>query len=309
MTVTRGQKPNFFGQIGELYFPNPVLAASGTFGFGLEFLKIANRLGGVVTKSVTLEPKKGNPPPRIAEVQSGVVNSVGLENPGIANFKANILPKLRNLKSPLIVNLAGFSVDDFCRLVEELTEDKKVAAFELNLSCPNVQKGGALFGQNPKIVEKITAAVRKRTKKPLLIKLTANFVDPLKTARAAEEGGADAVVLLNTLFALVLDEKGRAFLGGRTGGLSGPAIKPFALFCVDRVAAKVKIPVIGCGGITSGSDAFEFLCAGASLVQVGSANLISPYATLRVWQELKALLFKKGVKSLNDIIGLTRRCL
>lgn len=298
---------NYSWRIGGLNFPNPVLAASGTFGFGFEFPKIANQLGGVVTKAVTLEPRKGNPPPRIAEVCSGLVNSVGLENPGVEAFKAKILPRLRNLKSPLIVNIAGSSVDEFCRLVEELTEEKQVAGFELNLSCPNVKKRGVLLGQHPKMVEKITTTVREKTRKPLIVKLTANFVDPLKTARSAADGGADAVSLINTLFALVLDEVGKPFLGGRTGGLSGPALKHFALFCVDRVAAIVKIPVIGCGGIATGRDAFEFLCAGACLVQVGSVNLSSPDATLRVWQELKALLRKKGIQRLTDVIGLTRR--
>ncbi len=279
-------------QIGNVIFPNPVLTASGTFGFGYEFLQIANRLGGVVTKAVTLKPRNGNPPPRIAEVTGGIVNSVGLENPGLEEFKMNILPRLRKLKSPLIVNLAGSTVAEFCQLVEEIDEEM-VSAFELNLSCPNVQEGGVFFGQKPNSVEKVTALVKKRTQKPVIVKLTANFVDPLVTARAAENGGADGVTLINTLFALVLDQEGKPFLGGGTGGLSGPAIKPFALFCVDRVASKLKIPVIGCGGITTGRDAFEFLSVGATLVQVGTANLTTPYAPLKVWQELKPLLRRK----------------
>jgi len=277
-------------------FRNPVIAASGTFGFGLEYRQIAQKLGGIVTKAITLEPRAGNPMPRIAEVCGGIVNSVGLENPGIQRFKTEILPRLRNLKSRLIVNIAGSKTDEFVQIAEMLEEDQ-ITALELNLSCPNVREGGVLLGQNPKLVKNLTSAVRKRTRKLLIVKLTANFVDPAVTARAAEDSGADAVTVINTLFGLVLDENGQPLLGGRTGGLSGPAIKPFALFCVDRVAAAVKIPVIGCGGIMNGQDAYEFLCAGAKMVQVGTANLITPDRSWKIVRELAVICrLKKSVQ-------------
>lgn len=287
-------------------FANPVLAASGTFGFGLEFFRIANRLGGVITKAVTVNPRAGNPLPRIAEFGGGIVNSVGLENPGLQQFKKAILPRLTKLKCRLIVNIAGFTTTEFCQLAEEL-HDKKITGLELNLSCPNVCAGGAILGQDPKIVEKITAAVRKRTKKLLIVKLTANFVDPAETARAAEAGGADAVTVINTLFGLVLDENGKPLLGGRTGGISGPAIKPFALYCVDRVAAAINIPVIGGGGIISGRDAFEFICAGAKMIQVGTANLMEPDRSLKIIAELKQICRQKKITTLETIRGQIRR--
>ncbi|MEO0010190.1 MAG: dihydroorotate dehydrogenase [candidate division WOR-3 bacterium] len=279
-------------------FRNPVIAASGTFGFGLEYRQIAQKLGGIVTKAITLQPRTGNPMPRIAEVCGGIVNSVGLENPGVQHFKTEILPHLRNLKSRLIVNIAGSKIDEFVQIAEMLEEDQ-ITALELNLSCPNVREGGVLLGQNPKMVTNLTSAVRKCTRKLLIVKLTANFVDPAVTARAAEDSGADAVTVINTLFGLVLDENGLPLLGGRTGGISGPAIKPFALFCVDRVAAAVKIPVIGCGGIMNGQDAYEFLCAGAKMVQVGTANLITPNRSWKIVRELAAI-FRLKKNRLNS---------
>jgi len=288
--------------IRNVKFPNPVLAASGTFGFGLEFLAVANRLGGVVTKGLTVKPRAGNPPPRIVETPSGVVNSVGLENPGVAVFKTDILPRLKRLKCPVLVNLAAGSGDEFCELTEIL-EETPVAGLELNLSCPNVKEGGVAFGQNPSRVAEITRAVRKRTDKLLVVKLTANFVDPAETAKAAEAAGADAVSLINTLFALVLDQNGRPFLGGKTGGLSGPAIKPFALYCVARVAKAVKIPVIGMGGIRTGQDAFEFISAGAHLVQVGTANLTRPDGAVEVLKGLRRLARIQGWQNWDDVRG------
>uniref|UniRef100_A0A7C4GDN0 Dihydroorotate dehydrogenase n=1 Tax=candidate division WOR-3 bacterium TaxID=2052148 RepID=A0A7C4GDN0_UNCW3 len=273
-------------RIGGCRFGNPVLTASGTFGFGLEFPDVANRLGGVVTKAVTLEPRIGNSPPRIWEFPGGVINSVGLENPGIERFRKGIEPKLRRLRCRVVANIAGFAVTEFARLAEVMEELKGVAAVEVNVSCPNVQEGGALFGQSPKLVERITRAVRRRIRKPVLVKLTACFVDPLETAKAAEAGGADAVTLINTLFGLVFDCDGRPVLGGRSGGVSGPALKPFALFCVDRVAGRIGIPVVGCGGIMNGQDARDFLNAGARMVQVGTASLRNPEAALDVLREL-----------------------
>lgn len=286
----------------DVKFPNPVLAASGTFGFGWEFLRVANRLGGVVTKGLTISPRAGNPPPRIVETASGVVNSIGLENPGVEVFKREILPRLKRVKCPIIVNLAAQSEEEFCALTETL-EQTPVAGLELNLSCPNVKEGGVAFGQDARQVEKITRAVRKRTRKLLIVKLTANFVDPNETAKAAAAAGADAVSLINTLFALVLNQDGKPLLGGRTGGLSGPAIKPFALFCVARVARAVKIPVIGMGGIKTGQDAFEFISAGAHLVQVGTANLVKPDGALEVAKGLRRMARIRGWQGWDDIRG------
>lgn len=279
-------------RIGMTTFANPVLAASGTFEFGLKFPEVSRRLGGVVTKGITLEPRAGNPPPRIAEFPGGILNSVGLENSGVEVLTTSTLPKMQQLGTRIVVNVAGFRPREFGRLVEHL-EEHKVDAYELNLSCPNVKEGGAGFGQDPRLVKRITADVRKQTKRTVVVKLTANFVDPAETAQAAEDAGADAVTVINTLYGLVLDESCRPFLGGRSGGVSGPALKPFALYCVDRVTSRVKIPVIGCGGIASGRDALEFLACGARMVQVGTASLVNPRAALCIWLELKALLARR----------------
>jgi dihydroorotate dehydrogenase (NAD+) catalytic subunit len=292
--------------VGRSTFANPVLAASGTFEFGLKFRSVTNRLGGVVTKAITLLPRVGNPPPRIYEFPGGILNSVGLENPGVEDFSTEVLPQMANLKSRVVVNIAGFTVDEYGELAAKL-DSTPVDALEVNVSCPNVREGGALFGQQPRVVEAITALVRKRTDKTIIVKLTANFVDPVETAKAAEAGGADGVTIINTLFGLVLDGNGRPFLGGRTGGVSGPALKPFALFCVDRVSAAVKIPVIGCGGVMSAADALDFLSAGAVLVQVGTASLVNPEAPLEVWNGLKLHARQNRLSNWAEIVGRSRR--
>jgi dihydroorotate dehydrogenase (NAD+) catalytic subunit len=283
-----------------------MLAASGTFGFGLKFRSVANRLGGVVTKAITLQPRAGNPPPRIYEFTGGIINSVGLENPGVDKFCAEVVPRTRKLKCRVVVNIAGFTVDEYGELAARL-DSESVDALEVNVSCPNVKEGGALFGQQPSVVEAITALVRKRTTKTIIVKLTANFVDPVETAKAAEAAGADGVTIINTLFGLALDGDGRPFLGGKNGGISGPALKPFALFCVDRVAAAVKIPVIGCGGAMNAADALDFLSAGARMVQVGTANLVNPEAALEIWAGLKAHAHKNRLSNWDKIVGRARR--
>ncbi len=292
--------------IGRTTFANPVLAASGTFEFGLKFPAVSNRLGGVVTKAITLQPRVGNPPPRIFEFTGGILNSVGLENPGLEKFCADVAPQVAKLKCRVVVNIAGFTVDEYGELSARL-DSETVDALEVNVSCPNVREGGALFGQQPRVVEAITALVRKRTTKTVIVKLTANFVDPVETAKASEAAGADGVTLINTLFGLALDGNGRPFLGGRTGGVSGPALKPFALFCVDRVAAAVKIPVIGCGGVMNGEDALDFLSAGARMVQVGTASLVNPEAPLDVWTGLKQYAQKNRLSNWEHIVGRARR--
>jgi len=292
--------------IGQTAFVNPVLAASGTFEFGLKFRSVANRLGGVVTKAITLQPRIGNPPPRIFEFPGGILNSVGLENPGVDKFCADVVPRTAKLRCRVVVNIAGFTAGEYGELAARL-DSEPVDALEVNVSCPNVREGGALFGQQPRVVEAITALVRKRTTKTVVVKLTANFVDPVETAKAAEAAGADGVTLINTLFGLALDGNGRPFLGGRTGGVSGPALKPFALFCVDRVAAAVKIPVIGCGGVMNAADALDFLSAGARMVQVGTANLVNPEAALEVWAGLKAHAQKNRLSNWDKVVGRARR--
>jgi len=292
--------------VGRTTFANPVLAASGTFEFGLKFPSVANRLGGVVTKAITLQARVGNPPPRICEFPGGILNSVGLENPGVERFCAEVVPRTRKLKCRVVVNIAGFAVEEYGELAARL-DAEPVDALEVNVSCPNVREGRALFGQQPQVVEEITALVRRRTTKTVIVKLTANFVDPVETAKAAEAAGADGVTLINTLFGLALGENGRPFLGGRTGGVSGPALKPFALFCVDRVAAAVRIPAIGCGGIMNGQDALDYLSAGARMVQVGTANLVNPEAALGVWVGLRDYCKENHVIGWDQIVGRTRR--
>lgn len=292
--------------IGCTTFANPVLAASGTFEFGLKFRPVTNRLGGVVTKAITLQPRVGNPPPRIFEFPGGILNSVGLENPGVEKFCTDVVPQTAKLKCRVVVNIAGFTVDEYGELAARL-DSEPVDGLEVNVSCPNVREGGALFGQQPRVVEAITALVRRRTEKTIIIKLTANFVDPAESAKAAEAAGADGVTLINTLFGLALDADGRPFLGGRTGGVSGPALKPFALFCVDRVAAAVKIPVVGCGGVMDAADALDFLSAGARMVQVGTASLVNPEAPFDVWNGLKQHAQQNRLSNWDEVVGRTRR--
>jgi dihydroorotate dehydrogenase (NAD+) catalytic subunit len=290
-------------RLGKIEFQNPVLLASGTFGFGLEFPDVVRRVGGIVTKAITLEPRVGNPPPRIWETPSGIINSVGLENPGLEEFAQHILLKLKFGQARVLVNVAGFSIDEYAEIVGRLDSDL-VAGFELNVSCPNVKQGGVAFGQDPWMVARIVRQARKATGKLLVTKLTANFVDPVVTAQAAADEGSDAVSLINTVSALVIDRStGKPALGAKTGGLSGPAIQPFALYCVRRVAQAVKIPVIGGGGIVSGADAIDFLCAGAGLVQIGSASLVNPNAALDVIKGIRDYARRHKIKRIAEITG------
>ena len=263
-------------------FKNRVFTASGVFGFGLKYKRISNQVGAVFTKGITLEPRKGNPPPRVFETASGLINWVGLENPGVEKFCKEILPKMNKLRTKVFVNVAGSEVVHYERIVERIGE--QVDGFELNISCPNVKEGGVAFGQNPKIAASIVARARTKTKLPLIVKLTPNFCDPLKIARACIAAGADGISLINTLLGMVYDTGRKKPL--ITGGLSGPAIKPFALYCVNRLQ-DLGVPIIGMGGIMTGQDAYEFLLAGASAVAIGSAMLRDPYAPLEIIKELK----------------------
>lgn len=268
-------------------FKNPVFLASGTFGFGLKFNKVTNKVGALFTKGITLKPRKGNPPPRIYETPCGLINSVGLENPGVKAFCTDVLPEMKSLKTKIFVNVAGFAVQEFGAIIEEI--GKRVDGFELNVSCPNVQEGGALFGQNPDVAAAVVAEARKKTSLPLIVKLTPNFCNPLVVAKACIDAGADGISLINTLYAISYDIRKKKPL--ITGGLSGPAIKPFALYCVHHLR-EVGVPIIGMGGITSGKDAYEFLLAGAAAVAIGSAILRDPYAPLRIIKELETLMKK-----------------
>ena len=271
-----------------LTFKNNVFIASGVFGFGLKYKKVSNRVGAIFTKGITLEPRKGNPPPRIFETASGLINWVGLENPGVDKFCRDILPKLQKLDTRVFVNVAGSEVMHYEKIVE--TIGSRVDGFELNISCPNVAKGGVAFGQDPEVAASVVSGVRKKTDKPLIVKLTPNFCDPLKIAKVCIEHGADGISLINTVHGMAFDIESKKPL--ITGGLSGPAIKPYALYCVNRLKG-IKVPIIGIGGIMTGRDAYEFLLAGASAVAIGSAILRDPYAPIAIIKELEALMRKR----------------
>ena len=292
-------------KIKNIVFPNPVLLASGTYGLGEDFVSVINKVGGMVTKGITLSPRIGNPPPRIYELPGAILNSIGLENPGALAFRSKIIPQLK-FSCPLIVNIAGFSIDDYSTLVKILDCDR-IAGFEINISCPNIKTGGATFGQDPKLTERIVKAVRLETQKIVITKLTANFIDPVVTAKAAAAGGSDAISLINTLYGLAINHQERKyFLGGKVGGLSGPALKPFALFCVERVSKAIQLPIIGGGGITNAVDVVDFLLTGASLVQIGSVNLINPFAAIGIIEDFKEFMKNNKIKTVKEIIGRIR---
>jgi len=292
-------------RIGKMELKNPVIAASGTYGFGKEYGEYIDlgRLGGISVKAVTLEQRRGNPPPRIAETPSGILNSVGLQNPGIRAFKKEWLPYLDTLDTAIIVNIAGNTVNDYVDLAKELN-DTQIDAIEVNVSCPNVKEGCALFGATPTGVYSVASAVRSATAKPIIVKLTPNRADIAETAKAAEEGGADAVSLINTILGLAIDiETRRPILGSNFGGLSGPAVKPVALRMVYEAAKSVRIPVIGMGGIMNGSDAIEFMLAGATAIMVGTANFLEPEACIHIADGIGKYLDKHYIEDVTGIIG------
>jgi dihydroorotate dehydrogenase (NAD+) catalytic subunit len=292
--------------IGALQLRNPVMTASGTFGYGEEFASLVNlhRLGAIIVKGVSLEPRPGNPPPRTAETPAGMLNAIGLENVGLERFVTEKLPFLQDIDTPVIVNILGNTVDDYCQLATRLNEVDGVAAVEVNISCPNVKEGGVAFGTDPAMAHTVTAAVRDNYQGPVIVKLSPNVTDITVLARAVEEAGADAVSLINTVLGMAIDiETCRPKLANIVGGLSGPAIKPIALRMVWQVAMTVKIPVVGIGGITTPADAIEFLLAGASAIQVGTANFINPKATEEIIHGIGAYLQAKNIKSVNDLIG------
>ena len=284
-------------KIAGIEFKNPVTTASGTFGSGMEYGEFVdlNRLGAVTTKGVANVPWEGNPTPRIAEVYGGMLNAIGLQNPGIDVFVGRDIPYLKQFDTKIIVNVCGRSEQDYCEVVERLA-DQPVDLLEINISCPNVKHGGIAFGQDPKQVEHITSQIKKIAKQPVMMKLSPNVTDITEMARAAEAGGADALSLINTLTGMKIDINRRAFaIANKTGGMSGPAVKPIAVRMVYQVANAVQVPIVGMGGIATAEDALEFIMAGATMVSVGTANFFNPYATLEVVEGIEGYMKKYNV--------------
>lgn len=284
---------------------NPVMVASGTFGSGEEYSEFVdlNRLGAVVTKGVANIPWPGNPTPRVAEVYGGMLNAVGLQNPGIDVFCNRDIPFLKNYDTKIIVNVCGKSTTDYLEVVERLA-DEPVDMLEINISCPNVKEGGIAFGQDPKLVEQITSDIKKIAKQPVIMKLSPNVTDITEMARAAEAGGADCLSLINTLTGMKIDIDRRTFvLANKTGGMSGPAIHPIAVRMVYQTAQAVKLPIIGMGGIATAEDAIEMILAGATAVSVGTANFVDPCTTIKVVEGIEGYMRKYGVKDLSELVG------
>jgi len=299
-------RPEMQVDIGGLVIKNPVMTASGTFGYGKEYAPYLDirRLGAIITKGISLEPRAGNRPPRIMETPCGMLNAIGLENPGAHAFIKENLPFLREFDVPVIVNVFGETIEELKRVTELLSETKNVEGLEINISCPNVKKGGIIFGSDPDMAYAVTKEVKRLTDLPVIIKLTPNVTDICLIAESVEEAGADAISLINTLTGMSVDiERRIPHLANVTGGLSGPAIKPIALRMVWQVAKRVKIPVIGIGGIANAGDALEFLIVGARAVQVGTANFINPCATMDIIDGIEEYLKRHNMADVNDLIG------
>ena len=298
--------PDLSVQIAGLELSNPVMTASGTFGYGREFETYLNlnRLGGIIVKGLSLEPTAGNPAPRIVETPCGMLNAIGLENVGLEAFIAEKLPFLESLSPPVIVNVYGKTVEEYAELASRLNALRGVSGIELNISCPNVKAGGVAFGVDPDSADQVVGAVRSKTSKPLIVKLSPNVTDISEIAVRAEGAGADAVSLINTITAMAVDiEKRRPLLANITGGLSGPAIKPVALRMVWQVFQRVNIPVIGIGGIMNAVDAIEFIIAGASAIQVGTANFVNPRATMEILEGIERYFTENKIASMADLVG------
>lgn len=287
---------------------NPVMTASGTFGSGAEYSEFVdlNRLGAVVTKGVANVPWPGNPTPRVTETASGMLNAIGLQNPGIDLFCKRDIPFLKQYDTKIVVNVCGKSTEDYCEVVERLGNEP-VDLLEINVSCPNVKEGGIAFGQDPKALEAITKEVKKYAKQPIIMKLSPNVTDITEMARAAEAGGADILSLINTLTGMKIDIYRKTFaLANKTGGMSGPAVKPVAVRMVYQIAQAVKLPIIGMGGIATAEDALEFIMAGATAVSVGTANFFNPYATTEIVDGLAKFMEQQKVEDINQLIGIVK---
>lgn len=293
-------------EIGKLKLKNPIMTASGTFGYGEEFADFIdlNRLGGIIVKGTTLHHREGNPYPRMAETPSGMLNAVGLQNKGVDYFIEHIYPRIKDLDTRVIVNVSGSCIDDYVAVCEKLSPLDKVAAVEINISCPNVKQGGMGFGTTCSGAESVTSAVRKAYDGTMIVKLTPNVTDITEIARAVEAAGADAVSLTNTFLGMAIDvEKRKPTLSTITGGLSGPCIRPIAVRMVWQVANAVKVPVVGLGGIASGRDAIEFLLAGATAVQIGTANFVDPQVTVKAIDYIEDYLKRHQIASVRELIG------
>lgn len=298
---------NLSTQIHNLHLKNPVMTASGTFGYGEEFADFFDVacLGGIVVKGTTGERRQGNDYPRMAETPAGMLNAVGLQNVGVANFCKDVYPRIQHLDTNIIVNVSGSSIEEYCSVAEQVNELERIPAIELNISCPNVKKGGMGFGTKPDMAAQVVEAVRKVYGKTLIVKLTPNVTDITEIARAVESAGADSVSLINTVLGMAIDvERQRPCLSTVTGGLSGPCVKPLAVRMVWQVAHAVKIPVVGLGGISTAADALEFLMAGAKAVEVGTANFIDPTVTVKIVDGLEDYCQRHGIKDINEIIGI-----
>jgi dihydroorotate dehydrogenase (NAD+) catalytic subunit len=303
--ATSAFAPRLDTTIAGVHFQNPVMTASGTFGYGQEFAHLIdlNQLGGIVVKGISAEPLAGNPSPRIYETESGMLNAIGLQNVGARRFLVEKLPFLRTLKARCLVNVFGYSTEEYVRCIEILNEGDGIDAYELNISCPNTQRGGMVYGNDPKLTEEVVAAAKKAARFPVIVKLSPNVTDITVTARAAEAAGADALSLVNTFVGMAIDVETRTpRIANVTAGLSGPAIKPVALRMVWQTYRAVKIPIIGIGGIASAEDALEFLIAGAQAVQVGTANFYAPGTSLRIVQGIRDYCQRQRLH-LSELIG------
>jgi len=303
------RRPRISVDIAGVELKNPVMAASGTFGYGEELVPLLdlNRLGAIITKGISLEPMEGNPPPRIVETAGGMINSIGLQNVGLQAFIREKLPFLRQFTTPVIANIFGVTVREFGELAERLDDIPGVAALEVNISCPNVAKGGVLFGADPKMAHHVVRTVRRSTHRPIIVKLSPNVTDITIIAKAVEEAGGDAISLTNTLMAMAIDVKSRRpLLRTIVGGLSGPAIKPVALRLVWQAVNAAEIPVIGIGGIMTAEDALEYIIAGARAVQVGTANFVKPTACLEIIDGIEAYLRENGFQDIGQLTGSLR---
>lgn len=297
---------NLTTNIGKLTLKNPVMTASGTFGYGKEFEDFVDlsQIGGIIVKGTTLNRREGNPYPRLAETPSGMLNAVGLQNKGVDYFVEHIYPEIKDIDSQMIVNVAGHSMEDYIETASRINELEKIPAIELNISCPNVKEGGMSFGTSCESVEKVVGAVRKAYKKTLIVKLTPNVTNIAEIAKAAEAAGADSVSLINTLMGMAIDaEKRKPLLSTVTGGMSGACVKPIALRMVWQVSKAVKVPVIGLGGIMNATDAVEFMLAGATAVEIGTANFIDPAITVKVANGINEYLERHGMKDVKELIG------
>ena len=295
--------------IAGIQLKNPVMTASGTFGYGEEFAPYLdlNKLGAVIVKGISLKPRQGNPPPRIVETAAGMLNSIGLQNVGVEVFVEKKLPFLRKFDTKVIVNFFGDSIDEYCEVAKVLDSAEGVAGLEMNISCPNKQEGWLEFGTNPEMTSRVVGAVRKSTKLPLIVKLSPNVTDITIIAKVAQDAGADALSLINTLSGMAVDvNTRRPKLGNIIGGLSGPAIKPVALKMVWQTAKAVRLPIIGIGGIMTAADAIEFMLVGASAVQIGTANFIDPEASVKIIEGIENYCRKNGTKSVDELVGWLR---